>query len=220
MFLQAALALQAGYLTPLPLGGPRNPCSCWGGSLSNPTVDSNYTPRGCWSGSLSNSTADFGDLETPAVPLSQHVPPPWACTARSCSVHRRLITSSTSIVRSITVGSVCFSPTDVVKLSLLSGFQPQGRWPAPCLPSRPGVSCPSRPASGSVGYRPPPSLLSDLRDAISAQIPFRPSWMAGQQYHPPMDYACVSTPPPAQSNRRYYTLFEAAPGPPPTLCSA
>ena len=32
--------------------------------------------------------------------------------------------------------------------------------------------------------------------------------MAGQQFSPPMDYACVATPPPAQSSRRFYTVFE------------
>ena len=186
-------------------------------------ADSNSAPRGCWSGSLSNSTVDHGDPETPlAVALSQHVPPSRASTARPFSTKRRLITYPTgsllsepatvdrvcSLHAGSPVSELCFSPVDVVKLATLSCAQPPGRWPISRLPYQAGVLCPSRPASGSSGYRPPPSLLTDLRDAISAQIPLRPTWMAGQQYYPPMDYACVSTPPPAQSNRRYYTLFE------------
>ncbi|CAE7939361.1 hypothetical protein AK812_SmicGene2968 [Symbiodinium microadriaticum] len=89
----------------------------------------------------------------------------------------------------------------------LGSAQPDGTFPR-LGSSGPAPGSRGYRSPGSRGYRSPPSLLSDLRDTISAQIPLRPAWMAGQQFYPPLDYACVSTPPPAQASRRYYTLFE------------
>ena len=229
--LQTAHAIQAGHSALKPLVGLCNPRSRRGGSLSNPTADRDCTPRGCWSGSLSTSTVGPGDFELPqACTLSRHVPPLWVSTALSYPEHQRLITPSAPSCQGELVGPSlpvlapvasgcftgvgplglrpCFSLADIEMFAVLSFVLPRGRWPAASLPCQAEISFPSGPAPGSSGYRPPPSLLSDLRDTISAQIPFRPTWMAGQQYHPPMDYACVSTPPPAQSARRYYTLFE------------
>ena len=206
------------------------PRSRRGGSLSNPTADHVHQFLDCWSCSLLHSTAVSGTLAREVHPLSQHVPPLWVCTAMTCHLHQRLITTLVPSLpdeltgflfpRSVQTDGASprlgsfdlapyFSPADALMLSVLpSALHAQGRRPAELLPRQAMITCPSGPAPGSRGCRPPPSLLSDLRDAISAQIPLRPAWMAGQQYHPPLDYACVSTPPPAQSSRRYYTLFE------------
>ena len=215
-----------------------NPCSRRGGSLSNPTADHVHQPRDRWGCPLLQSTAVSGDPTRETTPLSQHVPPLWVCTAMVCHLHQRLITSlvpssQDELTGFFSLGSAqpdgtfprlgssgpapYFSPADVGLMAALPlTLQAQGRRPILSLPCQEQISCPPGPAPGSRGYRSPgsrgyrspPSLLSDLRDTISAQIPLRPAWMAGQQFYPPLDYACVSTPPPAQASRRYYTLFE------------
>ena len=102
-----------------------------------------------------------------------------------------------------------FSATDIMKLACLQSVRkPTEDLPAQLLPDLPELFCPAGPAPKPSAARTAPCLLADLRATISAQVPLRPTWMAGQQFSPPMDYACVATPPPAQSSRRFYTIFE------------
>ena len=112
-------------------------------------------------------------------------------------------------VDSATAGGPCFSTGDIVGLACMQLVRKStARLPVSPLPGLPGVVCPAGPAAKQPAARAAPCLLSDLRDAISAQVPLRPTWMAGQQFSPPMDYACVASPPPASSSRRFYTIFE------------
>ena len=69
------------------------------------------------------------------------------------------------------------------------------------------VTCPSIPAGPSKASS-GMNMLSDLRATIASQIPLRPAWMAGQQFSPPLSYACLSVPPPEDTTRRFYTIFE------------
>ena len=102
-----------------------------------------------------------------------------------------------------------FSTADIMKLACIQSVRkPTEGLPAQLLPGLTGISCPAGPATKPSTARTAPCLISDLRTTISAQVPLRPTWMAGQQFSPPMDYACVATPPPAQSSRRFYTIFE------------
>ena len=69
------------------------------------------------------------------------------------------------------------------------------------------VTCPSIPAGPSKASS-GMNMLSELRATIASQIPLRPAWMAGQQFSPPLSYACLSVPPPEDTTRRFYTIFE------------
>ena len=103
---------------------------------------------------------------------------------------------------------LCFSIGDVVDFACMqSHCKVAACSPVPPLFGSSDVGRPAGPAAKPPATKAAPCLLSDLRAAISAQIPLRPSWMAGQQYSPPMDYACVASPPPVESSRGGFTRF-------------